>query len=165
MDYYERKGQKMIRIKNSDFIKIFENDKTISRIGKIDMNVINDNSIYSLYYKFPLIERIILEIYRLIPRTNIEQYEQGTMKTINSIINNNKKINIIYPELKKMIDNYFNESDDSPRNVLFHPRGKEIISVTVNFEEINEIIAKLLGLLNHVIEEYKISSLPRIKKI
>ena len=145
----------MIRIKNSEFIRIFENDKTISRIGKIDMNVINDNSIYSLYYKFPLIEKIILEIYRLIPRANIEQYEQGTMK----------KINIIYPELKKMIDNYFNESDDSPRNVLFHPRGNETISVTVNFEEINEIIAKLLGLLNHVIEEYKISSLPRIKKI
>ena len=63
MDYYERKDQKMIRIKNSEFIRIFENDKTISRIGKIDMNVINDNSIYSLYYKFPLIERIILERY------------------------------------------------------------------------------------------------------
>ena len=155
----------MIKIKNSEFIRFFESEITISKIGKIDMEVIEDKSYYSLYYKFPLIERIILEIYRLIPRTNIEQYEQGTMKTINSIINNNKKINIINPELKKMIDNYFNESDDSPRNVLFHPRGNETISVTVNFEEINEIIAKLLGLLNYVIEEYKMSSLPKIKKI
>lgn len=155
----------MIRIKNSEFIKLFENDITISKVGKIDMNVINDNSIISLYYKFPLIERLILEIYKAIPRSNIEIYEQGTMKTINSIINSNKDILIIYPELKFMIDNYFSDDDSSPRNILFHPNVKNRISVTVNFEEINEIIARLLCLLKHVVEEYGIVDLPKINKI
>lgn len=155
----------MIRIKKSEFIKLFENRNSIAKIGKIDMEIINDNSIYSLYYKFPLIERLILEIYKLIPRSNIEIYEQGTMKTINSIINNNKNISIIYPELKSMIDTYFSEEDDSPRNILFHPNGNKTISVTVNFEEINDIIARLLGLLNHVIEENGISNLPKIEKL
>ena len=78
----------MIKIKNSEFIKLFESDMTILKVGKIDMEVIYDESFYSLYYKFPLIERLVLEIYKLIPGTNIEMYEQGTMKTINSIINN-----------------------------------------------------------------------------
>lgn len=155
----------MIKIKKSEFIKIFENENTILRIGKIDMNVINDNSIYSLFYKFPLIERLILEIYKAIPRSNIEMYEQGTMKSINSIINSNSDISIIYPDLKDMIDVYFFDSDESPRNKLFHPKGNFTITVMVNFEQINEIIAKLLALLNHVIKEYKISNLPKIKKI
>lgn len=155
----------MIRVKKSEFIKLFENDITISKIGKIDLDVINDNSIYSLYYKFPLIERLILEIYKAIPRSNIEIYEQGTMKTINSIINNNKNIAIIYPELKSMIDNYFSEEDTSPRNILFHTNGKSNISVTVNFEEINDIIARLLCLLKHTVEENGIINLPKIEEI
>lgn len=155
----------MVKIKKSEFIKMFENENTISRIGKIDMNVINDNSIYSLFYKFPLIERLILEIYKAIPRSNIEMYEQGTMKSINSIINSNPDISIIYPDLKDMIYIYFSDSDESPRNKLFHPKGNFAITVMVNFEQINDIIAKLLALLNHVIKEYKISNLPKIKKI
>ena len=52
----------MIRIKNSEFIKGFEDDVTIKKVGKIDLEAIKDDSFYSLYYKFPLIERIILEI-------------------------------------------------------------------------------------------------------
>lgn len=155
----------MIKINKSEFIKMFENENTISRIGKIDMNVINDNSIYSLFYKFPLIERLILEIYKAIPRSNIEIYEQGTMKSINSIINSNLDISIIYPDLKDMIDIYFSDIDESPRNKLFHLKGNSTITVMADFEQINEIIAKLLALLNHVIKEYKISNLPKIKKI
>lgn len=155
----------MLEIKNSNFIKLFESEYTISKIGKIDMGVINDKSLYSLYYKFPLIERIILEIYKSIPQSNIEKYEQGTMKTINSIIDNNESIGIIYPELKELIDKYFNDSNNSPRNVLFHPNGNMNITITVNFEEINEIIARLLGLLNHVVDKNRISNLPKINKI
>ena len=62
----------VISIKNSEFIKVFEDDVTIKKIGKIDLETIKDDSFYSLYYKFPLIERIILEIYKAIPGANIE---------------------------------------------------------------------------------------------
>ena len=155
----------MIKIKNSEFIKLFESDITILKVGKIDMEVIYDESFYSLYYKFPLIERLVLEIYKLIPGTNIEMYEQGTMKTINSIINNNKEFNLILPDLKEMIDRYFYDSDDSPRNKIFHPIGDETIEVKVDFEEINCIIAKLLALLNHISKEYNLVTLKKIEQI
>lgn len=155
----------MIKIKNSEFIKLFESDMTILKVGKIDMEVIYDESFYSLYYKFPLIERLVLEIYKLIPGTNIEMYEQGTMKTINSIINNNKEFNLILPDLKEMIDRYFYDPDDSPRNKIFHPIGDETIEVKVDFEEINCIIAKLLALLNHISKEYNLVTLEKIEQI
>lgn len=155
----------MIRIKNSEFIKVFEDDVTIKKIGKIDLEAIKDDSFYSLYYKFPLIERIILEIYKAIPGANIEMYEQGTMKTINSIINNNPDIDILLPNLKNLISNYFSEDDDAPRNIIFHPAFDDKIQVTVNFEEINYIIASLLGLLKHVCKEYGISNLNKIEHI
>ena len=76
----------MIKIKSSEYVRVLENNITIDKIGKIDLDVIKDNSFYSLYYKFPLIERIILEIYKVIPGSNVEMYEQGKMKTINSTI-------------------------------------------------------------------------------
>ncbi len=155
---------KMIKIKNRDFIKLFESDISISKIGKIDMLVIDDTSFDSLYYKFPLIERLVLEIYKAIPGTNIEMYRQGTMKTLNSIINSNK-INVILPDLHEMINKYFYESNNSPRNTIFHPSENTSIKVEVNFEEINCIIAKLLALLNHISKEYSLATLNKIEKL
>ena len=37
----------MIRIKNSEFIKVFEDDVTIKKIGKIDLEAIKDDSFYN----------------------------------------------------------------------------------------------------------------------
>ena len=155
----------MSKIKSIKFIKAFENDLTIKKLGKIDLDVINDNSIYSLFYKFPLIERMILEIYKAIPGANIEMYEQGVMKSINSIINNNPDIDILLPDIKNLISIYFSEDDNSPRNILFHPSVDDEINIKVSFEEINFIIANLLGLLSHVYKEFGISSLNKIEHI
>lgn len=88
------------------------------------MEVIEDKSYYSLYYKIPLIERLVLEIYRSVPGTNIEKYEQGTMKTINSIIKSNSALELIPQNIIEKIDIYFNEKDDSSRNVVFHEWGE-----------------------------------------
>ncbi len=153
----------MLKIKNSEFIKLFENEVTISKIGKIDMEVIVDTTYYSLYYKFPLIERLVLEIYRAVPGTNIEKYEQGTMKTINSIICNNSSFELIPDALLKKIDIYFSDRDDSPRNIVFHEFGLNEKKVTVDFEEINYIIANLLALLKHVLKEYNLTTLKKIE--
>ena len=130
----------MIRIRNSEFIKLFESQATISKIGNIDMEAIEDKTYYSLYYKFPLIERLILEIYKSVPGSNIEKYEQGIMKTINSIIYSNSSLELIPIGLIEKINIYFNESDDSPRNIVFHENGLNEKKVTVDFEEINYII-------------------------
>ena len=155
----------MIRIRNSEFIKQYENELTISKIGKIDITAIKDETYYSLYYKFPLIERLIIEIYKSVPGTNIEKYEQGTMKTINSIIKNNNSFELLPSDLIEKIDFYFHEGDDSPRNIVFHEFGAKEKKVAVNWEEINYIIANLLLLLNHVSKEYNLSTLSKIKPL
>lgn len=155
----------MINIKNSEFIRLFESEITISKVGKIDMEVIEDKSYYSLYYKFPLIERLVLEIYRSVPGTNIEKYEQGTMKTINSIIKSNSALELIPQNIIEKIDIYFNEKDDSSRNVVFHEWGENEKKVVVNFEEINYIISNLLALLNHMSKKYNLATLKKIKTL
>lgn len=155
----------MIKIKNSEFIRFFESETTISKIGKIDMQVIEDKSYYSLYYKFPLIERLVLEIYRSVPGTNIEKYEQGTMKTINSIIKSNSTLELIPQNIIEKINVYFNEKDDSPRNVVFHEWGENEKNVVVNFEEINYIISNLLALFNHIVKKYNLATLKKIKTL
>ena len=155
----------MIKINNSEFIRFFESETTISKIGKIDMQVIEDKSYYSLYYKFPLIERLVLEIYRSVPGTNIEKYEQGTMKTINSIIKSNSTLELIPQNIIEEINVYFNEEDDSPRNVVFHELGENEKNVVVNFEEINYIISNLLALLNHIVKKYNLAKLKKIKTL
>lgn len=152
----------MIKINNSSFIRLLENEITISKIGKIDMEVIRDESYYSLYYKFPLIERLVLEIYKSVPGTNIEKYEQGIMKTINSIIRNNHSFELIPDYLIEKINFYFNEKDDSPRNVVFHEFGTDNKKVAVNFNDINYIIANLLALLKHISIEYNLATLKKI---
>lgn len=155
----------MLKINNSDFIKLFENKTTISKLGKIDMEVIEDDSYESLYYKFPLVERLVLEIYKCVPGTNIEMYEQGTMKTINSIINNNSSFDLLPEDLLCKINKYFNENDNSPRNKLFHTLGEEYFEVIVDFNEVNYIIAQLLALLTHISNEFTLSTLKKIDKI
>lgn len=155
----------MIKINKSQFVKLFENDITISKIGMIDMEVIENNTYYSLYYKFPLIEKLVLEIYKCIPGANIEKYEQGIMKTVNSIITNNKSFDIIPDYLIEKIKKYFDEDDNSPRNIVFHDFGTENKKVTVDFEEINYIIAVLLALLTHISKQYNLATLKKIEII
>lgn len=155
----------VIKINNSEFVRIFENEITISKIGKIDLETVESTTFDSLFYKFPLIERIVLEIYKCVPGTNVEMYDQGTMKTINSIIDNNNSFNIIPNSLIDKINIYFNEDDSSPRNKIFHIASEDDLTVSVSFEEINYIIAQLLGLLNHVSKQYTLENLKKIDKI
>lgn len=76
----------MDRLKYLDSIKENQNEKTINLVGDIDIDLLNNQIVETLYYAFPLIERLILEIYKQIPDADVEQYEQGTSKTILSII-------------------------------------------------------------------------------
>jgi len=152
-------------VKKNNIKELFKNKEVILKIGKIDMNVINAKSLVSLYYKFPLIERLVLEIYKAIPGSNIEIYEQGTMKTINSIIDNNQSIDVLGPKIKDIINKYFFDSNTSPRNILFHPKGEGTPNIKVDFEEINELIKNLLNILIDVVRKNKNFKFKKIKKL
>ena len=77
----------MHRIDYEMMIKVFENSDTIALIGNIDIQTLRNNNVETLYYEFPLIERVVLEIYKMLPLSDVEQYTQGTMRTILEIIN------------------------------------------------------------------------------
>lgn len=140
----------MVRFTYLDLIKAIEDEQTINIVGNIDTDFLSNKIVENLYYSFPLIERLILEIYKQIPDADVEQYEQGTSKTILSIINHNK-VDIIPEYIKNLIYKYY-DGDDSLRNQLFHPK-EDVVNINVSFEEINYMIMQLLSILKNLLKE------------
>ena len=48
---------------------------------------------------------MVLEIYKLVPGANIEQYEKRVMKTINSILKQNENLDIIDTDIEESQNN------------------------------------------------------------
>lgn len=140
----------MVKFTYLDFIRAIQNNDTIQLIGEVDINLLNSNKVESLNYSFPLIERMILEIYKLVPESDVEHYEQGIMKTPISIIDNN--VEVLPENTVNIIKRIY--GDDGIRNKLFHAKS-EIINIEVSFEEINYLIMQLLSILRDKINENK----------
>lgn len=138
------------------------NESNIKVLGKIQVEVLNSQKFESLYYTFPLIERLVLEIYKLIPSSNVEHYDQGTMKTLNSIIDNNDE-NIISEDLKEKVKKYFD--DDGIRNKILHVKDNDTVSIEVNFNELAYIIMCLLSIFNRMYNQYSFSNIHKIEHL
>lgn len=134
-----------------EFIEMYENDDTKKIIGKLDINILKLEKIENLYYTLPLIERLVVEIYKLSPGTDIECYNQGIIRTPISIIVANRKLKVLPRYLEKCIKKYY--KPDGIRNRLFHIENDKT-RIKVNFKEINFIIMKLLKILRNKCEEY-----------
>lgn len=146
----------MDKLSYIDFINLYQNEETICLIGKIDTQFLETRAIECLYYAFPLIERMVLEIFKLIPESDIEHVEQGIMKTVIAIIEANKEFDILPKYIIKLIYKYFD--GDCIRNELYHAKETKF-EVEVSFLEINFLIMKLLKILKLKIKEcnnYKI---------
>ena len=152
-----------MKITYIDMIKAIEDESTERIVGKIKTELLNIKAAENLYYIFPLIERMVLEIYKLVPGANIEQYEKRTMKTINSILNQNEELDVIPIELSKIIQNYY--KDDGLRNKLFHVTPGKQVSFQINMDEINYIIMHLLSILKKLDQNYKIENLKLIERL
>ncbi len=135
----------------TELINNNQTDDTKKLIGCIDTNLLNSNKFESLYYSFPLIERMIVEIFKLVPDSDVEVYEQGIMRTTMEVIDANNKNNIISIGLVEKIKKYFGEN--GARNKIFHVESNEV-AVNISFVEINQIIMELLEILNKLINEY-----------
>lgn len=151
----------MVRFTYVDLINAIQNKETIKLIGKLDTNLLNSGNPKSLYYSFPLIERIILEIYKLMPEADVEKYQQGVMKTTMSIIKLND--NILPDYTVDLIKKYY-DGEDCLRNKLFHPKEKTI-TVQINLKEINYLIMQLLSILREKLEEEKIYKFENIEHL
>lgn len=142
------------------FIKYFENDETKRVIGQIDVEILHEEKVECLYYIFPLIEKMILEIFKLVPESDVEYIEQGIMKTPISIIENNDSSKVLPSYIIDIIKKYY--KDDGPRNKLLHIGNAEI-TVNVSFNELLYLISNLLIILKNKLEEYTNFSFEDIK--
>ncbi len=151
----------MVRFKFIKCIDNLQNDKTIDLIGEIDTTLLNSNRIESVYYSFPLMERMVVEIYKLVPESDIEYHDQGKIRTIDSILDCNDN-QIISQQIVDLIKRLFGE--EGPRNKIFHVKEKNI-QEEVSFNQINFIIMCLLKTLKDLIEKYEGYSFKEIEKI
>ena len=142
------------------FIKYFVNDETKRVIGQIDVEILHEEKVECLYYIFPLIEKMILEIFKLVPESDVEYIEQGIMKTPISIIENNDSSKVLPSYIIDIIKKYYKE--DGPRNKLLHIGNAEI-TVNVSFNELLYLISNLLIILKNKLEEYTNFSFEDIK--
>ena len=124
--------------------------------------MLKGENIYSLYYIFPLIERIILEIYKLVPGADIEYIEQGIMRTPKSIIESNKYLQVLPENLEEIIKKYY--GDDGARNKVFHV-SQENEGIEVSWGEILFLLSQLLGILNNKLEIYTDIEIKEIEKL
>lgn len=119
-------------------IKQIENNDTEEKFGKIDINHVNLHSLGSLYYLFPLIERIVIEIFDFIPEANIEVSNQGTYKTMSEIIKNNTIFDV---EINSLLIEYY--SDNGVRNTIIH-NNKNNFPISITFENLYYLLVYLL---------------------
>ena len=113
-----------------------------STIGDMDANMIEDRTEKSLYYLFPLIERIVVEILKYKPDTDIEFSKQGTYRTLNSILSVDKNAKYFDKDLVALIKQYY--SEDGLRNQMLHFRGQDNIEISfVDLLEMKVIVTKL----------------------
>lgn len=144
-------------------IKSKQNEDTIKIIGEIDTEILEKrNSIETLYYALPLIERMILEIFKLVPGSDIEYYQQGIMRTPIEIINKNNNDKIIPDKIVNIIEKYFKE--DGIRNKIFHVEDVNVV-IEGYFTDITYLIMELLQILKNRISMYKEFEIKLIEKL
>lgn len=137
-------------------IKNNQTEETKAVIGKIDADFLNENNADMLYYAFPLIERILLEIFKLTPGSDVEHIEQGIMKTPIAMLEKNDAINVLPEYILDLIKKYY--SDNGIRNNLFHV-DVSIDRVPLNaFDEVRILATKTFNILKNKIEETKTKS-------
>ena len=120
-------------------------------IGYLDYEVIDGKYFEVLFYLFPLIEKIIIDILKYSAYSNIELYNQGTYRTLKSIIEKDENQRYFDHELMELLLYYYGE--DGLRNELFHYHGKRIDLTYYDILAVKCIALKLLKQYKATIEE------------
>lgn len=124
----------------------------INTLGIIDLDILESRTVESLYYLFPLIEKLVIEILKYKLDSNIEFYEQGTYRTLNSILDSEENKKYFNKDLINLIKKYY--ADDGLRNKLLHFRGKNSVNcTTIDLLATKVIVIKLLRLYNLTLKE------------
>ena len=120
--------------------------------NNIDLFDIDDISVF--LYLFPLIERLIVEILDISTLVNIECKEQGKIRTVNSLIQQDETRVILGNDLIEKISKYFNESGIRNKMMHYNPNENTIKSTLEDINEVKEIAICLCKIYEKELKKY-----------
>ena len=151
-DFFQKEHSKeLMNILHEDTRKLFESD---------NMAV--------LFYMFPLIERLVVEILDITSLVNVETKNQGTIRTINSMLQDKETEKIYINEINTMpgfhdnLKKYF--ADDGLRNQLMH-YVPETDKIGANVSEIKAMALMLAEMYEKELKEADSVVIKKIEKI
>ena len=115
-----------------------------------------------LFYMFPLIERLVVEILDITSLVNVETKNQGTIRTINSMLQDKETEKIFGKELHDNLKKYF--ADDGLRNQLMH-YVPETDKIGANVSEIKAMALMLAEMYEKELKEADSVVIKKIEKI
>ena len=149
-------------ITQEEFTKVY-NGPVKELLPNIDYNMFIQNELTCLFYFFPLIERLFIETLSLSNIFNTEVKEQGTIRTINSLVIEIKNTKDVYDDNTiSKLSKYYKE--DGIRNLLFH-FDPEINTLRIPIDDIYDIQNLSLELMNKYNIEYTKFDIRSLKNI
>lgn len=148
-EFFQKEHSKeLMNILHKDSEKLFKSDK-----------------LAVLFYMFPLIERLVVEILDITSLVNVETKNQGTIRTINSMLQDKETENIFGKELHDNLKEYF--ADNGLRNLLMHydPKADIIGAYISTVKEIEEMALMLAEIYENKLKETDTIEIKKIEKI
>lgn len=105
-----------------EILSMYFTDEVKKNIGSLDTEMFYNDKVDILYYFFPLIEKLVLEILKIYNYTDVEFYEQGKYRTLYSIIQKEQNRIVFPPEVIDGLEEYY--KDDGLRNLIMHYSDK-----------------------------------------
>lgn len=139
----------------SEFIEKQYFEELDGLIGKENIKLFDEENKMVLLYMFPLIERLIIEILDISTIVNVESKEQGTIKTINSLLQQDIVKKILGDNLFEKISKYFNENGIRNKMMHFDPDNNKVFCNSDNVQEVKKIAIDLTELYTKKISESK----------
>lgn len=135
---------------SNEFKKYYIEDMKDS-IGLIDFKALDSRNFEVLYYLFPLIEKLFIEVLKYNIDSDIELYNQGTYRTLESALEKSENHKFFNEDLIRVIHFFYNKG--GLRNKLFHYTGATINITTFDILATKCIALQLLKTYKNKIEE------------
>lgn len=134
-------------------------------LKEIDYTLFNINNAHCLYYFFPLIERLVIETLALSSLLKIEKDEQGTLRTLNSVLCTEECKQIFDDKILKKLSYYFNEIGLRNKMMHYDPKNSTIEISKNELNEVKEIALRLLDKYNQEYQKYDFEHIQDIQPL